>query len=33
MRHFLEVVLIVGAYIVYQLIGKYGVPNVETVAF
>ena len=33
MRHFLEVVLIVGAYIVYELIGKYGIPNAETVAF
>ena len=32
-RHILEVVLIVGAYIVYEFIGKYGVPNVETVAF
>lgn len=33
MRHLLEVVLIVGAYIVYEFIGKYGVPNVEVVAF
>ena len=32
-RHILEVVLIVGAYIVYEFIGKYGVPNVESVAF
>ena len=33
MRHLIEVVLIAGAYIVYELIGKYGVPNVEAVAF
>ena len=32
-RHILEVVLLVGAYVVYELIGKYGVPNVEAVAF
>ena len=32
-RHLLELVVIVGAYFVYQVIGKFGIPNVETVAY
>lgn len=33
LRHLLELALVVGAYLIYELIGKYGVPNVESIAY
>ena len=32
-RHLLELVVIVGAYFVYQVIGKFGIRDIEAVAF
>ena len=32
-RHLVELMIVVGAYFVYQIIGKFGIPNVEAVAY
>ena len=33
LRHLLELVAIVGAYFIYEVIGKFAIPNVEAIAF